>query len=193
MPDDPVTQIPPADLTIDSKSPLILANLAMLAKMGAPSLPDGITFQDYLSVYPGGVVAVHNTIFHAKVNGVWVDETVSDYLLAQFPITTFDLLLSKGMITAGPGTPNMPVFQPAPLSDKPMTFDPHHVINGTNPNPGDFGFPVPPPAPVAPSTPITHPVAGLNPFGPSSSPATATSGPLSGNPLAGSLAGNPFA
>lgn len=144
MSEDQVTQVQPADSTIDSKSPAVLSSLAMLAAMGAPSLPDGITFQDYLSVFPGGVLPVHNTIFHAKVKGVWVDETVSDYLLVQFPITTFDLLLAKGMITPGPGTPNMPVFQAAPVRDQPMTFDPHRVINGVNPNPGDFGIPVEP-------------------------------------------------
>jgi hypothetical protein len=139
---DVVTQIPAADLTIDSKNPVLLGNLAMLAKMGAPALPDGITFQDYLAVSPGGVLPVHNTIFHAKVNGVWVDETMSDYLLVQFPIVAYDLLLGKGMITPGPGTPNMPVFQAAPSADQPMVYDATKVINGVGANPGNFGFPV---------------------------------------------------
>lgn len=162
--------LPSPDPTVNSKNPIVLANLALLATMGAPAAPDGITFIDMDLVSPAGVDPFHATIFHAKVNGVWVEHVALDYLIENFPIVTFNDMLSKGMITVGPGTPTTAVFQTEPSGENPLSLDPPRRVGGI-PNPGDFGIPVPPPAPVAPApAPITHAVPGQNPFGASALP-----------------------
>lgn len=143
------------DPTIDSKNKVLLANLAALATLGAPAAPDGITFIDMILMAPLGSSPLHATIFHAKVAGVWVDHFALDYLIAAFPFIVYNDLLHKGMITVGPGTPTVPVFQTEPTFDKPMIWNSRTVINGTNKNPGDFGFATP-----TPSTGVAAPPSG---------------------------------
>lgn len=123
------------DTTVSSTSPSLLSAVAMLVKMGAPqpTFVDQLVFvPQFNSIYPNNLV-----IFTGLVDGKQVTFTDNAYMVAAFPYSTFNGLRAAGLVTPNADTPTGLVLDHY-TNDPPMVYDPHKVINGVGPNPGDY-------------------------------------------------------
>ncbi len=133
------------DTTVDSKSPALIASIALLVKIGAPK-PTVIDQKLPLPQGPGNspanaggwlvntlVVFIGPPVATAKKEGEGepgdpVQFVAQGYLVAAFPYLTFQGLRSAGLITPNENTPSGLVLDHF-TNDPPMLFDASKVIN----------------------------------------------------------------